>query len=471
MSEDRLKAAARRLKLHRRSAAILWYLHSQILQQRTNRVRVSERELGELLFGHLPKWPRNWRRDLTETFDSLRVLHKANLYVSETGRLALASTPLLDRVDDSGSNCHDGCAMFESAGTHRHYTITIGQAFLGCLAGFAVERSESGEIRFDFNPDVRQAIKLAEDAARGRYGSSDEILGPKELLRRKRELEETIRKARAEAKKQHSARFNGIITLAFVPLVLGHQNGVMGTELRSLNRILREITRGKRTRAANRPDRAAVFRGNSVSGSKRGTTIVLAALDPDKEYVEFNGNGTNHGVGYRMETCVQRTFGSSKDKGQLRNRTKQYLASIGRLQERLGLIVVGVRNNVVYTLAQLQAMAASRSAADLNRLQRTCLRFYLPVDYLNRWRAIAAAGIVSPGSAAPTMGCKLVDLRTRLKTAGFTHTLLAKELGKDRTYITKVLSGQKPCSSALLVGIEKVLSDRKSGTESSDSVT
>src|SRR5262249_42398623 len=120
----------------------------------------------------------------------------------------------------------------------------------------------------------------------------------KRLRAEKRALEEKLKVVRA----QHRALFAGVISTGLVPLVFGDRLGLTAGGRAILRALTREVTRASRKRRSRRQDRAHVFTGGRVPGTRRGSSFVCRLLVPSVGYVAACGNGRIWGRGYRIAT-------------------------------------------------------------------------------------------------------------------------------------------------------------------------
>jgi hypothetical protein len=162
-----------------------------------------------------------------------------------------------------------------------------------------------------------------------------------------------------------------------------------------------------------------------------------------------------------IRTWLRRSgFPVPDDERGLRAQVRAFLNEVARLAGTLGIVPVGALRYKVFDLEQLRELARLGQPRPLQKLRALCLRFYLPEDYLVRWRQLAAAAVA--GHAAPsepdTEG-GLVELRVAMRRAGVKQRELAAHLGRSRSFVTKLLNG-KPWPEGLLARTRAFLASR-----------
>jgi hypothetical protein len=126
----------------------------------------------------------------------------------------------------------------------------------------------------------------------------------------------------------------------------------------------------------------------------------------------------------------------------------------------LGLTVVGVGPGTeFFPLDTLRGMAAS--AAGRRALASVDVRIFTAADYVARWNAFFgwhdASGGVAGGAAG---GYAVLARMTRQKIS---RRALARGLGVDASFLSKVLNGTKPWPPGLLERAEAFLAGRPRG--------
>jgi hypothetical protein len=197
-----------------------------------------------------------------------------------------------------------------------------------------------------------------------------------------------------------------------------------------------------------------------VPGARRGDSFACRLLAPSVGYVGLNGNGKCWGRGYRLATWMRRSgLPVPEDEGGFRAGVRAFLKEVAGVAALLGIVPVGVLGYKVFDLDQLMELARLSQPRPLHQLRSLCLRFYLPEDYLARWRQLAAAAVA--GHAAPEPGPEegLVEMRVALRRAGVSQGELAAHLNRSRSSVTKLLSG-KPWPAGLLARARAFLASR-----------
>jgi hypothetical protein len=461
---------ARCLRLSRTARALLWYVHALILDRGHSPLLLSDAGLAEVVWGAGPAArPANWRRHLFAALASLTAVRVGRLSVSgEVIRFHPAGAgALLSAVEDRRGRKEDRCSpdcTHWHAAPHHHFQVTIApEAFLGRLARFAVagEGGPDGRRRFDFYPDLRAKLRAAKEAAQ-RWSVADQIEDAAERRRCLREEKKALKERRKLVRAQHRALFAGIVSTALVPMVCGDRLGLTAGGRAVLRALTRELTRAARDRRPRRQDRAHVFTEGRVPATRPGTSFACRLLAPSVGFIAFAGNGKNWGRGYRLATWLRRAGFAvpvPEDEAGFCAQVRAFLKAVAALAGPLGIVPVGVRGHEVFDLEQLRELARLGQPRPLHTLHSLCLRFYLPEDYLARWR-LAAGAVAGHAAPEPGPGEGLVELRVALRRAGVSQGELAACLGRGRTYLNKLLNGGKPWPNELLTKARAFLASR-----------
>jgi hypothetical protein len=112
---------------------------------------------------------------------------------------------------------------------------------------------------------------------------------------------------------------------------------------------------------------------------------------------------------------------------------------------RVGVIVVGIHvpTRECRGLEQLQALLGT--PAGRATLAQTHLRLYTSADYLQRWNECFRWAAVPAVPAADTSS----DLTAEMGRKGLTRAALARSIGVDRSFVGKLLAGNRPWPAEL----------------------
>jgi hypothetical protein len=461
---------AKCLRLFRTARTLLWYIHARVLDRGHSPLLLSDAELAEVVWGSSPAdRPTNWRQHLFGTLASLTAIRVGRLSVAgeqihfhRAGAGALLSA-VEDRRGrkDVEDRCSPDCTHWHSAGTHHHFMVTIEpEGFLGRLARFAeAGEGPDGCRYFDFYPDLRAELREAKKSVEQGFGA-DQIEDPAERRKCRREEKKALKEKWKAVRARHRALFEGVVSTALPPLVCGDRLGLTSRGRAILRALTREVTRAARDQLPRRQDRAHVFTGGRVPGTRRGDSFVCRLLAPSVGFIALAGNGKYWARGYRVATWMRRSgLPVPEDEGGFRAGVRAFLQAVAGLAALLGIVPVGVLGYKVFDLDQLMELARISQPRPLRTLRSLCLRFYLPEDYLARWRQLAAAAVV--GHAAPEPGPEegLLELRVAMRRAGVSQGELAAHLGRSRSFVTKLLNG-KPWPEGLLARAWAFLASR-----------
>src|SRR5262249_28494719 len=109
--------------------------------------------------------------------------------------------------------------------------------------------------------------------------------------------------------------------------------------------------------------------------------ITIPALDTDRAYVTFGGNGALRGRGYRLTTDGGWLAKGGYEAGDVGT----FLGDLAALAGPLGLVVVGLRPPTQEVLSPGQLRELALTPAGRDTLQTVHLRIYTGDDYLGRW--------------------------------------------------------------------------------------
>jgi hypothetical protein len=447
-----LGRVARELRLFRKAEQLLWLAHAAMLKQSSSRLDLPDVGIAEVLWGADTKaWPRNWRQHIFCILKSLTVVWSKTLQnpcdlldtASTTGGFETIFRDVIDRRPGSTSKANNGekqsqnlcsekCPLWGSGSKHHHFSVGVGPAFVKSLDNFRVGNDEQDEAIFNFNPNLKEKLLTAKDELEEEY--SDNSRGKSKALKATRE----------EVRQQHKEMFQGIVKVPLTVHLFGPLAGISGRHRRLLRVMVRETTRAQKKGNDKRPDGAHVFQGNCVPGYKNKQRLVCPLLDAQGCYVGFNGNGKTWGRGYRVTTWMSRCGYAvvSESNESTAKGVQRFLKDLHTVASRFGLVVGGLLNKKWYTLQDLLAMAGSTGTS--KKLITISLRLYADAHYDRYWRRQLSLTMPPGQPAKPLQASPGVDLKVRLEKAGISQQMLAKHLKKSRTYINKLLNGQKP---------------------------
>lgn len=125
-----------------------------------------------------------------------------------------------------------------------------------------------------------------------------------------------------------------------------------------------------------------------------------------------------------------------------------FLDDLSELSRRLGLIAVGIlpTSGEWYSLTQLQALSASIPGR--RTLGGIHLRIYSEEDFLDRWNG-AFRWPQTQLESTSTSSDPIHELNAAIRRRGATRRDVANGIDIDPSFLSKVLSGKKPCPPAL----------------------
>ena len=421
------------IRLHRRAEQLLWLIHSQVMMQRSSLVVIPDLLLRTVVWGE-GDWPKDWRRDLMQTLRSLTMIRSEILNLDRKGwqpRLG-ATSVLISDVEDgfltrsTASHIPERCLICGTGRRHSHFLIGISHSFLGVLEKFGTDDGRSRRYNFDLTSKKKKV-----------NGS---------------EGEKTDRPPEP---------------LSLLASVFGSAKwaGMSQDESRVLTAIFGEVTR---RRGSKRPDTAAVQIGNRVPGKSAKSPVDCPFLSANDRYVAFNGNGFRPGCGYRIRGTTGTGWLSKCDfdttPDSVLQSTREFLKCLKTLSTTHGLVVVGYLSNTNDWLDLGKLIDKSRSTNSWPFLSRVILRVYGPEDYLDRFKEfIRRAGRFSDEDSRGSE-----SLEARIRASGMTHEALACELDVSRSFVTKLINGDKPWPVNLRERAEEVILTRASNAVMED---
>ncbi len=322
-----------------------------------------------------------------------------------------ADTALIAHVSDlcgsPADGCDDDCPGDEDA-RHRHFLINIGRGFLGILEGCCTEEVDG--------------IRYYEFPAGG-----SETTGP--TLSR---LGKT-----------------GNLASVYLPARLGEPDACRQFRPQQ-HRLLQAIVREKTRRARRRREhfsQAELIVGNRVSDAAGRRPVVCPRRDPTGRFVTFGGNRKRRGCGYLLTS----EFGWLRRAGYEHDEAREFLGDALALADRLGLIVVGLRQfhgRVRWlTLAELKAIVRQHNG--YRRLEKVHVRFYVPEDYEQTWSS-AFGWDTRPETRDIPAGHSVAELAAVLQRSNTTQKSLAAGIDMDASQLGKIMSGKRRCPSGFL---------------------
>jgi hypothetical protein len=389
-----------RLGLHAES--LLWAIHAQLRASRCSLIRVSDHYLAQAVWGaDDTKWPSNWHQIILSILEGLTWLHLGE--GSDDAPSFGESTVILNHIADLRGDaeldqCDDGCPHRRGR-RHHHILINIGKGFLGVLEQFGDADAETGVRNYHFPIGGRHA-----PATLQRVGKT------------------------------------GRLVSIFLPAKIGEPNVCQtldGDQHRLLQAIVREGTRKtkEKRRDPNEPEIFTDGRIRSINGKKWDP---CAYVSLSKAYVTFGGNGKRKGLGYLLTS----EGGWLAKAGYALEEVAAFLSDLEKLTQHLDLIAIGVHRPTQHhvnlnTMQTLVATPAGRS-----ELQELHVRFYASADFLQRWsnyfQWVAPAMNQAQASTEPLLS--IIEVMTKKR---ITRRALAHGIGKDASFVNKILNRQK----------------------------
>ena len=264
-NHEALTEAVQELRLGGHAERLLWAIHRAVVAMRRSLLHLPDVYLAQAIWGsNRSAWPHDWHQVLGKVLKDLTWLHVADdsddvpAFGSETVLLTHAGD-LRASADDA---CPDDCPAHGS-GRHHHFQIEVGPGFLGVLEPFAQVEEETGVRTYDF-------------PARAKKGSKKLTL-PK-------------------------AGKTGRLVTVYLPAKLGEPAACKQLNERQ-HRLLQALVR-ETTRATRQPRQAIteaeVVSGNLVPNFQGRDLQSCRLLEPQGQYVGFNGNRRRRGAGYLL---------------------------------------------------------------------------------------------------------------------------------------------------------------------------
>jgi len=417
--ERRLAKAVTRLRLGGHAERLLWAIHAAVREAGSSLLTLSDRWLGQMVWGTQEPWPRHWHNHLLQTLRCLSLLHVARWQEDDPPPFG-PGTALLNHVGDlrgfPEDRCDDRCPH-NGVQRHHHVRVEIGPAFLGILEQFGKLDTESGIRTYTF--------------PRG---------GPK-----------------FEGASLWAVGKTGNLAPVFLPAKLGEPAAcakMTADQHRLLQAIVRETTRAKR-KSRKEVSEAETFTGNSIRSFHGGKLHPCSLLDPGTRYVGFNGNGKRKGQGYLLAS----EGGWLAKAGYAVDVVDTFLDDLTVLAELLGLIVVGVgHDNLFVDIKALQVLAAT--PAGRWNLRRLHVRVYTAADYLERWSGIFH-GEGSKATCLTPLTEGMAILLATMKRKKISQRKLADGVRKDHSFLSKLFKGEKPWPIGLLEQVQRWLDQQE----------
>ena len=159
-------------------------------------------------------------------------------------------------------------------------------------------------------------------------------------------------------------------------------SGLTPPQRRVVDGLMAEVTRHRKGRDSDRPDRAAVLAGDVVPGARSKSRVTCPFLRPEGRYITFGGNGRRPGKGYRVVGAAGTGWlakcGYAPPSGAegWPRVARAFLVDLGRVAALLGLVVAGLdpKDGSWFDLAEMTAMAGTGTG--WRRLDLLHLRVY-----------------------------------------------------------------------------------------------
>lgn len=401
--------AVQSLRFGRKAERLLWLIHQRVIASRTSLLRLPDYLPAAVAWGpDRSDWSRDWRSELTAILESLAFLHVAD--GPKEGRPAFGRrTALLTHAADLRGTLEDACdtdCPGHGGPRHHHFLVNVGRGFLGALEEFAEEDDDTGIRTYNF----------------------------------------AIGSARSEGPSLRRIGKAGRLVSIYLPAKLAAPAICRTLPRRASDLIqvlVRETTRNTR-RGRRTMTEAATFTGNRIPDASVGKPIACDFLDPQGQYVGFNGNGRRKGLGY----LITSPKGWMARAGYRVEEVKLFLAELEDLCRPLGLIPVGIRpkSNKCLDLDGLRVMA--RTSVGLCRLDKMHLRFYTSSDYVSRWDHFFGWDSPIPQHAEAEEDSSALALAMERKK--ISRRALAEGIGVDPSFVAKLVSKKKPWPTKLL---------------------
>ncbi|WP_230775852.1 helix-turn-helix domain-containing protein [Roseiconus lacunae] len=275
-----------------------------------------------------------------------------------------------------------------------------------------------------------------------------------------------------------------------LPRLLGAGRCMSARQARMLSSIVFETTRrpGHRWQSRRGRNVSAHVDGGLVRGRRGKGKIRCDYLDPQKRYVQFNGNVKgSHGSGYHIAgnpspskqgnggwlARVGYGIGDDRSDRALRPLVKKFIADVRDIRSDFELVAVGLaENNTWFSVDEMYRLAHNGSDEEFRLLRRLVLRFYTPDDFLVRWRRIfceklgfayIGGGEWNQPAHATNQVAELNDstsmIAERLKQLGITRKQLASAIGWHPSRVSRQLTGKSKPSKEFIRLAKDFLAD------------
>jgi hypothetical protein len=405
-----------RLRLGSLAERLLWAIHRQVMAAGTSVVILPDLWLRAVVWGQAA--PRHWRQDLLQVLEGLTWLHLfewADGAPPTLGEGTALLTHVADlRGDRSADACDDHCPFLQGP-PHHHYLTNIGRGFLGVLEQFSVDDG-SGVRSYAFSVDGRKR----EGPTLRRVGKS------------------------------------GRLVSVYMPAKLGDPAACAAFTTRQhrlLQAVSREAARPARRPRRKVPDRPVLLENGTLVGNRipdaRGRTLLTCPLlAVDAEYAVFGGNGVRKGLGYYLAT----PGGWLTKAGYATDAVGAFLDDLATLARPLHLEVVGIHvaTREFFGLDQLRELAVSRAGSRV--LDRVHVRIFATTDHVQSWNEVFGLPTAGTAPSQPAAD-QLPALLAAMAQKRISRRALAAGVGKDPSFVAKVLNGTKAMPKGLLAAM------------------
>ena len=197
--------------------------------------------------------------------------------------------------------------------------------------------------------------------------------------------------------------------------------------------IVRETTRNTKDERESASE-AEVLHGNVIPTINGRSTVECELLQPDVDYVGFNGNKILKGRGY----LIASPGGWLVKAGYALDQVRAFLDDLTILADKFTIIVIGIdQEHHCLTLNEVRALMTS-----LHKVRHLHLRIYGQSDYLARWNHIFAWQNVLQNNQADHDPAMVVEMA--INQADVSQAQLAEGMGVDRSLLSKVIRRKKP---------------------------
>lgn len=342
-----LRKATKEIRAGALLERLFWTIHEGVLYSRNSTIRMPLHYVRFRVWG--PNFPSQWRRDLWTLSQSLNRLQCADVTEDRPDSMFVYTAGGDKR--GTTSHCLDRC-VWSDRGSHAHYHVFTGPAFLGVLEDLWTDQSEERGDRYFMAHDEESVSNSTE-----RWNARLSEIGK-----------------------------TGRLTQIYLPAVVGSRKKIQlfrPEGQRLLHVIIREASRPIKQSENKHPSGLPLleFKGNQVPDEKRFRNGVPHALiscpylKAAGRYVGFNGNGKRRQQGYKLETWAI-------NKAQLED-ASTFLRQLKAVATKLDLIVVAfdAQTRKWRGLEELLALAKDKP----NVAKRHHLRIYADTNFRSRW--------------------------------------------------------------------------------------